>query len=218
MRPGEHVFMDIMHPVSRVGLTVDTTCAFYLILVDAHSRYVCLYGMCDKTIESVVRTIQHYQADHGHVGNYGYLDLKCVCAYAGTQFTSLEFKQYCWAAGIQLVLIAPKKQYQNHLAECTWQTVSTMTRLVLVHVRLPDTFMYHTIIHACTIFNVLPVKGLYNVDGNTATLEQLFVGDKPRIHHFQILGCPVVARKWSTVQTLSGKQTEQGIRGKICRF
>lgn len=87
MRPGEHVFMDIMHPVSRVGLTADTTYAFYLILVDAHSCYVCLYDMCDKTIESVVRTIQHYQADHGHVGNYGYLDLECVCAYAGTQFT-----------------------------------------------------------------------------------------------------------------------------------
>jgi hypothetical protein len=73
--------------------------------------------MRDKTTDSVVDTIQQYQVDHGHVGNYGYLNTEHVHADAGTQFTSPEFKQYCWSAGMQLVLTAPKKQYQNHLAE-----------------------------------------------------------------------------------------------------
>jgi transposase InsO family protein len=157
---GEHVFLDILHPVTRVGLMSDTTYAFHLILVDLCSRYACIYGMSDKTTESVVQILQRYQADYGHVGNYGYLNIECIRADAGSQFTSQEFKKYCWTAGIQLVLAAPKKQYQNHLAERTWQTVSTMARSLIVHAHLPDTYMYHALVHACKIFNVLPVKGL----------------------------------------------------------
>ncbi len=34
--PGEYVFLDILHPV------VCNTFAFYLILVDAYSRYACM--------------------------------------------------------------------------------------------------------------------------------------------------------------------------------
>jgi hypothetical protein len=169
--------------------------------------------MRDKNTDSVIDIIQRYQADYGHVGNYGYLNIERIRADAGTQFTSLEFKQYCWRTGIHLVLAAPKKQYQNHLAEGTWQTISTMARSLLVHARLPDTFMYHALSHACKIFNVLPVKELQNSDGNTAAPYELFVGSKPKIHHFRVFGCPVVARKWSTTQNSSGKQTERGIQG-----
>ena len=100
MYPGEHVFLDILHPVTRVGLTADITYAFHLILVDAYSRYACIYGMSDKTTDSVVNTLQRYQADHGHVGNYGYLNIERIRADAGSQFTSLEFKQHCWSVGI----------------------------------------------------------------------------------------------------------------------
>jgi hypothetical protein len=73
--------------------------------------------------------------------------------------------------------------------------------------------MYHALSHACKIFNVLPVKGLQNPDGNTATPYELFVGSKPKIHHFRVFGCPLVTKKWSTPQTSSGKQTKRGIRG-----
>ncbi len=85
-----------------------------------------------QTTDSVVDTIQQYQADHRHVGNYGYLNIEHVCADAGTQFMSLEFKQYCWAAGIQLVLAAPKKQYQNHLTKRIWQTICQNPRYIHV--------------------------------------------------------------------------------------
>jgi hypothetical protein len=213
MYPGEYVFMDIIHPVTRVGLTSDTTYAFYLILVDAYSRFTCLYGLPDKSTDSVISAIQRYQADHGHVGNYGYLNIERIRADAGTQFTSTDFKQYCWQAGIHLVLAAPKKQYQNHLAERSWQTISTMARSLLVHARLPDSFMYHALVHSCRIFNVLPVKGLKNTAGNPATPHELFLGEQPKISHFRVFGCPVVARKWSTPQISSGKQTERGVRG-----
>jgi transposase InsO family protein len=126
MHAGEYVFMDIIHPVSNLGLTGDSMYPFYLILVDVYSRYICLYGMRDKTTGRVIDILTRYQADHGRSARYGYMNIEHIRADAGSQFTSGEFKQHCWTAGIQVVLAAPKKQYQNHLDERTWQTISTM--------------------------------------------------------------------------------------------
>jgi hypothetical protein len=117
MYPGEHVFLDILNPVTKVGLMADTAYVFYLILVDTYSRYTCIFGMGNKTTDSVINTLQQYQADHRHAVNYGYLNIECIHADAGTQFASLEFQQYCWTAGIQLLLAVPNKEYQSHLAE-----------------------------------------------------------------------------------------------------
>jgi hypothetical protein len=106
------------------------------------------------------------------------------------------------------VLAAPKKQYQNHLTKRLWQTISTMARSLLVHARLPDSCIYHALIHACRIFNVLPVKELQNAAGSSATPYEFFLGEQPKINHFRVFACPVVARKWCTAQVSSGKQTE----------
>jgi transposase InsO family protein len=218
MYPGAYIFMDILHPVTKKGLTSDSTYAFYIILVDAYSRYTCIYGMRDKSTGTVIDTLTRYQADHGYTSQYGYMNIERIRADAGTQFTSTEFKQHCWVAGIQLILAAPKKQYQNHLAERTWQTISTMSRSLLVHARLPDTFMFNALVYTCHIFNILPVKGLLDESGNVSTPYTLFHGEKPRINHFRVFGCPVVARKWSTPHTTSSKQTERGIRGIFLGF
>jgi transposase InsO family protein len=113
---------------------------------DAYSRYACIYGIKDKSLAYVIDTLTRYQADHGHVGHYGYLDIACIHADSGTQFTSENFREHCWKAGISLSLAAPKKQYQYHLAERSWQTISTMARSLLVHVLLPDSFMFHSLV------------------------------------------------------------------------
>jgi hypothetical protein len=59
-----------------------------------------------------------------------------------------------------------------------------MARSLLVHARLPDSFMYHALVYACHIFNVLPVKGLYSGD-HVATPYELFHGTQPT---FESLG------------------------------
>lgn len=48
-RPGKYVFLDILHPISSTGLTPVSTYAFYLIIVDAYSRHVRIYGIQKKT-------------------------------------------------------------------------------------------------------------------------------------------------------------------------
>jgi len=213
----EYIFLDILHPVIPVGLTQDTTFPFYLILVDAYSRYTCIYGIKDKSSTCVRETLTRYQADHGHVGNYGYLDIARIRADSGGQFTSQEFKEHCWKAGIHPNLAAPKKQYQNHLAERSWQMINAMARSLLVHAWLPDSFMFHALVYSCNIFNVLPVKGLY-AGGHVSTPFELLHGKKPKISSFCVFGCSIMARQWVSTQSSAGKQTQLGIRGIFIGF
>ncbi len=57
---GEMVFIDIVHLPSSEGLTSMTTFPFYLILVDAYSRYSSVYGLHDKTTTTVICTLEQY--------------------------------------------------------------------------------------------------------------------------------------------------------------
>jgi hypothetical protein len=216
--PGKYVFMDILHPITASGLTPNTSYAFYLILVDAFSRYMCLYGLPDKTSNALITAIKQYTADHKRADMYGYVDLDRIRADAGSQFTSAEFPTFCREAGIQLVLAAPKKQYQNHLAKCTRQTISNIGCSLLVHACLPGTFMYHALTYACSIFNVLPVRGLMNKEETPATQHQLFFGRCPMISNYRIFGCPTMVQRWVTHNKSNRKQTERRTRGIFIGF
>jgi transposase InsO family protein len=217
--PGHTIFIDILHPITDCGLTPNTTFPFYIILVDAFSRFSSIYGLSDKSSQTVITTIEQYVADHHtHIGagtttTFEFFDIEKICTDAGSQFTSSDFKNFCRTKLITLSLAAPKKQSQNHLAERSWQTINKMARSMMVHARLPDQYYYHANLYASSIFNILPIKDLTTGDGDPTTPYFLFYGHKPYISHYRVFGCPVVAKKWithSNGHTLP-KQVERGI-------
>jgi transposase InsO family protein len=180
-RAGVHLFLDIQYAVSSHGLAHATTFPNYLLVVDAYSRYSKLYGLSHKSSNEVIAALQKFQAEHSFLKELGHLDTEKIRADAGSEFDSALFAQHCIDKGIRLTLAAPKKQCQNHLAERTWQTISSIARSLLVHARLPDTFWYQALIYATHIFNVLPVRGLRNQAEVPSTPHELFYGVKPCI-------------------------------------
>jgi hypothetical protein len=80
---------------------------------------------------------------------------------------------------------------------------------------LPDQYHYHAIHYAASVFNILPVKNLYNIEGEIASPHELFTGSKPLIAQYRVFGCPVVAKRW--VVSIDGRETvhctEKGILG-----
>jgi len=217
-RAGEHLFLDIQYAVLHHGLTRATTFPNYLLIVDGYSRYTKLYGLQDKSSATVIEALKKFQAEHSALKEIGHLDTEKIRADAGTEFDSTLFSQHCINAGIKLVLAAPKKQYQNHLAERTWQTVCNIARSLLVHARLPDTFWFQAICYAAQIFNVLPVRGLKNQEEIPSTPHEMFFGSKPCILPFRVFGCPSVIKRWVAEERSQGKQTERGMRGIFIGF
>jgi hypothetical protein len=60
--------------------------AFHLILVDAYSQFICIYGLPNKTNNVVIAALQQYQAGHHQATIYGYLDVKIIRADAGSSW------------------------------------------------------------------------------------------------------------------------------------
>jgi len=119
-KPDEYAFLDIQQPLVTTGLTPATSHPYYLFVIDAFSRFSRLYGLANKSSKAVVKALKKYSADGISRSYFEYINLECIRADAGSQFTSSEFRKFCTDHGIQLSLAAPKKQNQNHLAERSW--------------------------------------------------------------------------------------------------
>jgi transposase InsO family protein len=197
-RAGKHLFLDFQYAVCPHGLTHATTFPNYLLIVDAYSRYSKLYGLLHKSSSEVIVALKKFQAEKPFLKELGHLDTEKIRADAGSEFDSALFAQHCFDEGIRLTLAAPKKQCQNHLAERTWQMISSIARSLLVHARLPDIFLYQALIYAAHMFNVLPMCGLKNQAEVPSKPHELFFGVKPCILSYRVFGCPSVVKRWVT--------------------
>ena len=65
----------------------------YLLIVDTYSNIPKLYGMDKITIEEVMDKLDMFQSIFGNIDEFVWWDLEIISAYAGTQFTSKEFKE-----------------------------------------------------------------------------------------------------------------------------
>jgi hypothetical protein len=85
------------------------------------------------------------------------------------------------------------------------------------HGQVP-TCMYHALVYATYIFNILSVRGLLDKQDLPSKPHQLFLGHTPTISQFRVFGCPTVICHWIAAEKSGGKQTERGMRGIFIGF
>ena len=102
--------MDIVPSTAPRSLTSDTTISNFILIVDAYSKIPKLYGMEKITTEEVMEKMDMFQYRFGKIDEIGWWDLETISTYAGTQFTSTEFKEECQTLGVCLALAAPEHQ------------------------------------------------------------------------------------------------------------
>ena len=71
------------------------------------------------TTEEVMEKLDMFQARFGKIDEFGWWDLERISVDAGTQFTSMEFKQECQTCGFRLTLETPEHQKMNSQVEVT---------------------------------------------------------------------------------------------------
>ena len=85
--------MDIITSTASNILTSDTTFSNSLLIVDAYSNIPKLYGMEKITTEEVMDKLDIFQSRFWEIDKFGWWDLEIISADAGTQFTSMDFKE-----------------------------------------------------------------------------------------------------------------------------
>jgi len=77
MHPGETIFMDILPFKSQPGLTFKTSHAYCLLLVDAFTRFSVIYGLVNKSTDSIVKAI----VDHASSYKMAIINDRTSCTY-----------------------------------------------------------------------------------------------------------------------------------------
>lgn len=95
------------------------------------------------------------------------------------EFWSHVFEDYCTATGITLTYFAPYEHSQNDLAKAFIKKLQLITRPLLLHAHLPDSFWDHAVLHAAALLRLQPSLL------NTHTPFELTSGRPPNITHLE---------------------------------
>ena len=81
--PFKWVFMDIIPSTAPKSLRSDTKVSNYLLIVDAYSEILKLYGMEKFSTEEVIDKLDIFQSRSGKIDKFGWWDLERISADAG---------------------------------------------------------------------------------------------------------------------------------------
>ena len=168
----------------------------YLLIVYAYYNTPKLYGMENITTTEVMDKLDMFHSRFGKIDQFGWWDLERISAYAGTQFTSTEFKEECQTRRVRLTLATPEHQDMNGQVEVTWRTLRKKAHTLMVHARVLEVYVHFALMYTTDhFFPVLPIKDLINEDAYSTTPHELATGKKPSVSHLRILFFPCVVRK-----------------------
>ena len=137
-----------------------------------------------------------FQSRLWKIDQFGWWDLERISADAGTQFTSMNFKEECQTREVRLTLAAPEHQDMNRQVEATWRTLRTVAHALMVHARVPEVYIHFILMYTADhIFPVLPIKDPINEDGDPTMPHKLATVTKPSVSHLRVLFCPCVVRE-----------------------
>lgn len=153
--------------------------AFFLLLVDDHSRYMWLSLLENKS--GALAAIQRFQACvEVEMGRR----LRVLRTDNGGEFTSVAFVEHCATHGVKHQHSAPYMPHQNGVVERRNQSVITMARSLLKSRGLPAAFWGEAITTAVYLLNRAPTK---SVAGRTPF--EAWHGHKPDVEHLRTFGC-----------------------------
>ena len=101
------------------------------------------------------------------------------------EFRSHAFEDYCTALGITFTYAVLYEHSQNGLAEAFIKKLQLVSRPLLLHAKLPDSFWGHALPHAATFLWLRPTLL------NHLTPFELLAGRSPNVSHLRVFGCQV---------------------------
>ena len=111
------------------------------------------------------------------------------------EFRSQQSEIYCVASGISLTYSVPYEHFQSGLAQSFIKMIQFITRLFLIHAKLPSSFWSHAVVHAATLLRFRPTL-LNDHSPFELTSDQV-----PNVSHLRTFGC----RVWVPVEEPHGK-------------
>lgn len=152
---------------------------YIFVLIDDCSRYMWSILLKEKS-----DAFEKFKIFKAMVESETKQSIKMFRTDRGGEFTSSEFNKFCEEAGIQRQLTAPYTPQQNGVVERRNKTLMEMTRSILKHMGVPNSFWGEATRHATYLINRVVTRSL-----NDQTPYELYRGRKPSVKHLRVFGC-----------------------------
>lgn len=157
---------------------------YVFVLIDDFSRY-----MWTALLERKSEAFDKFKSFQNLVEQETKVTLKTFRSDRGGEFLSKEFKDYCDKNGINRHLTAPYSPQQNGVVERRNRTLLEMTRSLLKHMNVPNTFWGEAVRHATYLINRIATRSLVEQKPYEALRSK-----RPNIEHLKVFGCVCYAR------------------------
>lgn len=107
----------------------------------------------------------------------------------GGEFMSQEFDSFCNTHGINIHTTTPYSPQQNGVVERRNRTLMEMTRSLLKHMNIPNSFWREAVRHATYLINRVVTRSFQG-----QTPYEVLRSKKPNISHLRVFGCVCYAR------------------------
>ena len=177
VEPNDVVFADILHP----GFNTHSPYKYVLIIIDGYSRFVTIYFMKLKSEANEYMMKYIAFAERQQENN-----VKQIITDSGGEFTNNQILEWYRTKGIihkRLASHAGSHAAQLNLSERVNQSITNMTKAMIIQSGLPNSFWIEAMETACYIKNRIQGKG-----SQYKTPYELFFGEVPDIHHIRIFG------------------------------
>ena len=74
--------------------------------------------------------------------------------------------------------------------------IAKLSNTLLLHAQSNQNLFYYTAKYAQYIYDIIPVRDLFDDDGIPTTPYFLVTGQKPAGKHFRVFGCPAVFKRY----------------------
>ena len=152
---------------------------YFVIFIDDASRKVWVYILKTKDL-----VFEHFKKFHAMVEKEKEKPLKCLCSDNGGEYTSNEFKSYCFEKGIRHEKTILGTPQQNGVAERMNHTIVEKIRCMLRMANLPKSFWGEVVVTACYLINSSPLV-LLGFDIS----ERVWTGKDVSYSHLKVFGC-----------------------------
>jgi hypothetical protein len=192
------VHSNVCRPKSSTSLT---KCEYFVTFIDDFSRKIWIYFMRAK--DEVFSRFQEFKA---LVENATRRKIMVLRSDNGGECIGKAFKELCAGARIKKELTVSYNPQQNGVVEQKNRAIVGAARAMLYDQDLPK-FLW---VEACSIALYIQNKSPHKVLGRF-TLEEAFVGKKPKVGYFKIFGCLVFCHVPSDKRTKLDSTVEKGI-------
>ncbi|KAI7940827.1 hypothetical protein MJO28_013112 [Puccinia striiformis f. sp. tritici] len=175
---GDSVVADLM---GRYPASIDGFC-YAMVVQDVYSRLTSVIGLKLKSDAAPMLTtwILKFQRQIGKT-------IRTLRTDNGGEFISKAFDSFLKGGGIEHEYTVPYEHHQNGQVERTNRTLSEMTRLFLIHSKLPVTLWMHAMRHAAWIFN-----RVVHADDHISPFE-VVMRIRPSFAMLRVFGCRAYA-------------------------